>query len=216
MKKQVSLLLSAGLFAVAMLAFTQCDSPQAASNNTTSDNANGGSVVANKIAYVYIDSISSNYEFWLEQVEKWQAHANKLENEFQNRVRGLQTEAQNLQAAAENRTMTQNQFIAAQENYLKKEQNLQQYQVNLQQEVAGMQNKMMNEVYDKISSFLEGYGQENDLDLILTYQKGNGVWYAREGMDITEAVIEGLNEAYEMEKNGGAAPAAATDTTSAQ
>ncbi|MEL6535682.1 MAG: OmpH family outer membrane protein, partial [Bacteroidota bacterium] len=183
----------------------QCSEPgnTAATSESAGTTPAGPSTVASSIAYIVLDSVSANYTFWTEQIEKLTAHGEKLQRELDNRVRGFQQEYANLEQAAQNRTMTQNQVLAAQESLAQKQQNLQQYQQNIQVELAQMEGEAMNEVYDKIEAFLTKYGEEKNLDLILTYQRGSGIWYAKEGMNITDSVIEGLNEEHENMKNGG-------------
>ena len=216
MKKSVSLL-ATGLLVATSLFLASCNEQTGANAAVNS----GASVtettsVASSIAYIVVDSVAANYDYWTEQNEKVQEHAAKLERELQGRVQGLQQEAANLQQAAQNRTMTQNQYLAAEEALYAKQQNLQQYQANIQNEVLKMEAEALDDIYNKISDFLAEYGEANNLDLILTYQKGSGVWYAKEGMNITDAVIEGLNKAFEMEKNGGAPTETETDSSAAE
>ncbi|HAA13184.1 MAG TPA: outer membrane chaperone Skp [Cytophagales bacterium] len=224
MKKQASLLVITLLTGASFL-MVQC-SDQGAAGTTTGNTVGtsaGSSSVASSIAYIVLDSVSANYSFWAEQIEKLTAHGEKLQRELDNRVRGFQQEVANLEQAAQNRTMTQNQLLAAQDALGQKQQNLQQYQQNIQVELAQMEAEAMNEVYDKIETFLKKYGESNDLDLILTYQRGSGIWYAKEGMNITDSVIEGLNDEHEIVKNGGSlemdsseADSTAQDTTGAE
>ena len=64
-------------------------------------------------------------------------------------------------------------------------------------------------MYDKVSEFLESFGAENNVQLVLTYTRGNpNLLYANPGLDITKLVVNGLNQAYD---NSGAVK---TDSTS--
>lgn len=218
MNKQVSLILNIVLLvAVAALFYLQLGTGKsgAADGDMVENDSAEQSVVSTSIAYITIDSLTKNYTFWTVQEEKLKARTEKLQSELENRVRGFQQEVQTLQNTAMN--MTQNQYRAAEENLARKQQNLQQYQSNIQNQLLQEESAAMEEVYDKVSSFLEEYGKKHNLELILTYQRGSGVWYAREGMNITNDVIAGLNKAYEMEQNGGTATdAAPADSTSAE
>ncbi len=159
-----------------------------------------------QIAYVNSDSLLSKYQFFKDKAEELEAKRTKLEAEFNNRARGLQNEVSNLQANAQNMTMAQAQ--AAQENLMKKEQNLMQYQQSLQQQLMRDESAVNNELYEKVSGYLQEYGRKNNYQLVLTYAKGSGVWYAHDSLNITDQVIAGLNEAYKKP-----ADTATTDTT---
>ena len=68
-------------------------------------------------------------------------------------------------------------------------------------------------LYDKVSDYLQDYGTDKNLQLVLTYTKGSGVLYANDSLDITDQIIFGLNEAYSQAQNGGAT-SSKTDSTS--
>lgn len=147
-----------------------------------------------QIAYVNSDSLLSKYDYFKDKAEELEAKRVKLEAEFNNRAQGLQSEFQNLQQTAQNMTMAQAK--AAEENLMKKRENLMQYQQSLQQQLVTEETKVNNELYDKVSNYLNEYGKKNNFQLVLTYTKGSGVLYANDSLNITNQVITGLNEAY--------------------
>ena len=51
-------------------------------------------------------------------------------------------------------------------------------------------------MYENISDYLKAYGDKNNLQLVLTYSRGSDVLYANQGLEITNEVIAGLNEAH--------------------
>ena len=54
-------------------------------------------------------------------------------------------------------------------------------------------------IYDKVTLFLKDYSQENGFEYVIGQTTGSGIWYADSTHDITNEVIEKLNEAYEIE-----------------
>lgn len=163
------------------------------------------------IAYVNSDSLLKNYDFFKELEKQLIEKRDKLNAEYQNRAEGLQKEIQNFQTTAPNMTMAQGR--AVEEDLRKKQQNLMMYQEQLGQQLMQEEAKMNTELYDKVSDYLHEYGLTKDLQIVLTYTKGSGVLYANEGLDITDQVLTGLNEAYGVEQNGGKVETKA-DTTS--
>lgn len=183
---------------------------------TSSD---GGSISPSElsIAYVNSDSLLTNYDFFKDLEKKFTDKREKLNKEYQNRAEGLQREINNFQTTAGN--MTISQARAVEEDLRKKQQNLMMYQEQLGQQLMQEESVMNADLYDKVSDYLQEYGKNKNLQIVLTYTKGSGVLYANEGLDITKEVIVGLNNAYTAEKTGGAKtaqPAAKAEDTPAE
>ncbi|MGK7397737.1 MAG: OmpH family outer membrane protein [Candidatus Cyclobacteriaceae bacterium M3_2C_046] len=146
------------------------------------------------IAYINSDSLLKNYEYFQEMAEQLDEKRQKLEAEYKNRAQGLQNEISNFQRTAQN--MTISQAKAVEEDLMKKQQNLMQYQDQLTQQLMQEEAKINEELYERVSAYLKDYGKNNDLELVLTYQKGSGVLYANDSLNITESIVDGLNQAY--------------------
>jgi outer membrane protein len=159
------------------------------------------------IAYINSDTLLKNYEFSKVAADELEGKKDELQAEYENRARGLQTEIQNFQRNAQNMTIAQARAI--EEDLTKKQQNLLRYQETLTQTLMQEEAKVSNDLYDKVANYLRDYGKAHNFQLVLTYQKGSGVLYANDSLNITEEVISGLNEAYVQE-------AQSADSTSAQ
>lgn len=163
-----------------------------------------------KVAYIVTDSVINNFVYFKEQSAAIAEKGKKYEGELTNRARGFEQEVQNFQNTANN--MTVNQQRAKQEELVAKERNLVTYRENIMQELSADENKLYNEVYDMIQEYLNTYAAENDLEMILSYTRGGGVWYANESLDITNSVVKGINEDYEKgEAPAETAPAASEE-----
>jgi outer membrane protein len=92
--------------------------------------------------------------------------------------------------------MTIGQARAVEEDLMKKQQNLKLYEQSLGQELAIEEGKINQELYNKVSTFLKQYGEANELHMVVKYNPGSDVLYANGGMDITDAVVAGLNAEY--------------------
>lgn len=150
-----------------------------------------------RIAYINSDSLLKHYEYMDQLTSDLDKTREKLEKEYKNRAEGLQREIQNFQSTMNSMTMAQAK--AVQEDLVQKQQNLARYQENLAQQLMQEEASKQNELYDKVSAYLKEFGTDNNLELVLTYTKGSGVLFASDSLDITAAVIDGLNEEY----NGG-------------
>lgn len=147
-----------------------------------------------KIAYINADTVLVNYEFFKEKQKQLESRQQKLEAEYKNRAQGLQSEMANFQKSLPNLTM--GQAKALEEDLMKKQQNLRMYQESLSQELMKEEAEINKELYDKVTSFIEDYSLENDIEVVVKYNQGSDILYAGAGMDITSQVIEGLNSRY--------------------
>lgn len=181
------------------------------SDTHESSERSAASTVDLSIAYVNSDSLLKNYDFFKDLEKQLISKSEKLNAEYVNRAEGLQREFQNFQSTAANMTIAQGR--AVEEDLKKKQQNLMMYQEQLGQQMRAEEAKMNTELYDKVSDYLQDYGTDKNLQLVLTYTKGSGVLYANDSLDITDQIIFGLNEAYSQAQNGGAT-SSKTDSTS--
>ena len=147
------------------------------------------------IAYVNSDTLLNNYHFFEELSAQLDAKRESLEKELANRASGLQKQFEDYQRTGQNLTIAQAR--AVEEDLTQKQQNLQQYQQSLSQEMMREEARITKELYEKVAAYLKVYSEQSDIQLVLTYTRGSGVLFANEGLDITEAVIKGLNDEYD-------------------
>jgi outer membrane protein len=194
MKKVLPLFSLVSAFAVMLSC--QPKTEQAAETTTQSESSVEFSDL--KVAFVLTDSVINKYEYFKTKSAELQEKGKKFESDLQGRARGFEQEVANFQQTGGN--MTPNQQRAKQEELVKKEQNLMTYRDNLMQELAGDESTLYSEVYDKVQAYLKKYAEENDLDLILSYTRGGAVWYGKDALDLTDKVVEGLNQEFASEK----------------
>ena len=143
------------------------------------------------IAYVNSDSLLTNYNYYEEVSKRLDEKRLKLQQEYTRRAEGLQRQIEDYQRTVNNLTIAQAR--AVEEDLGRKRQNLMQYQETISQELMREESTITQELYDKVSSFLKTYGDENNLQVVLTYSAGSGLLYANDALNITNHVIRGLN-----------------------
>ena len=195
--KNLSLILNAVLLvAVIVLYFLHFS---AGNDQQPPASANTAAPIPVQIAYINSDTLLKNYEFSKKAADDLENKKDELQAEYENRARGLQTEIENFQRNAQNMTIAQAR--AVEEDLTKKQQNLLRYQETLTQTLVQQEARISNELYDKVAQYLRDYGLANNYQLVLTYQKGSGVLYANDSLNITQEVVKGLNQAYADEGN---------------
>ncbi len=193
--KNLSLVLNIVLFvAVVVLYFLHFSSRNIGNENVNTVSTANGSHGPVSIAYVNSDTLLQNYQFFKDMADQLEAKRKKLENEFTTRAKGLEGEFATFQRTGS--SMTINQARAVEEDLMKKRDNLMKYQETLAQELQKEEVRINNELYDKVSEYLNDYGKKNNYQLVLTYQKGSGVLYANDSLNITQQVVSGLNDTY--------------------
>ncbi|WP_235941445.1 OmpH family outer membrane protein [Cyclobacterium roseum] len=167
-----------------------------------------------KVAYIVTDSVINNFTYFKEKSAEIAEKGKKYEGELTNRARGFEQEVQNFQSSAS--SMTINQARAKEEELVTKERNLVAFRENIMQELSADETKLYNDVYDMIQEYLDTYAVENDLEMILSYTRGGGVWYANKTLDITDSVVKGINEDYQNGEETEATEPAASESTESE
>lgn len=169
-----------------------------------------------RLAYVRIDSLQSQYNYFQELVGELQAEEEKIVVELQRRQQELQTNIELYQQEAPKMTARQREANEAdlrrvQQNYLQVEQAAQGQMMQRQNDLTVMMREDMN-------SAIETLKEELNLDFILLYEEGGQIIYANDDYDITERMVNMLNESRETpsEKQATEATEAAADSTSAE
>ena len=207
--KNVSLVLNAVLLvAVAVLYYLHFSSPTGATNGA---GVNAGSSDL-KVAYINSDSVLKYYNYFKVNRDRLESRGKKLDQDLRNRAEALQKDIEAYQRNLSNLTIGQAKAI--EEDLGKRQQNLRMYQESLSQELMVEESKMNQELYSKVTSFLKKYGQERGLQVVLKYDPSSDLLFGGDSLDITKAVVAGLNEAYKQEQENPA-PAKA-DTTAAK
>ncbi len=144
------------------------------------------------IAYVNIDSLESKYDFFKQKKSELEKRQKSIESTLQRDAEGLQRELYDLQQRAS--TLTQSEGEAAQERLMKKQYDLENKKNQLAESFLGEQEKFNRELNAKLDSFLTEYNQDKKFAYILSYAKGGQILYKDKSLDITDEVIDGMNE----------------------
>lgn len=194
--KNLSLILNAVLLvAVAVLFYLHFTSNSPKKADST-DGPTGNLIVA----YVNSDSLVKNYDYMEDTKTVLEAKAKNLDLDLNNRANTLRSEIAAYQRNVS--SMTIGQAKALEEDLGKKQQNLQMYQQTLGQQLAAEEAKVNKELYDRVTTFIKTYSEENGIQVVLKFDPTSDMLYGKSGLDITKAVIDGLNEEYIAEKNG--------------
>ena len=148
-----------------------------------------------RLAYVRIDSMQSQYNYFQELADELQAEEQQIVADLQRRQQTLQENIALYQQEAPKMTQAQRNaneadLMRVQQQYMQVEQAAQDQLLRKQADLANMLKADM----DKAIAVLK---DELNLDFILLYEEGGQIIYANTEFDITERMVNMLNESRE-------------------
>lgn len=195
MKKTV--ILSVAVAAATTLGLVSCDksSPKMDEKATTTQTAPAG----NKIAYVEVDSIMTQYKFCKEYTKILETKGNNIQKTLASKQQALQNAAANFQQKVQQNAYTREQAEAIQAGLQKQSNDLQGLNQRLSAEFQTETDKYNKALHDSLQHYLAVYNKDKKYGMIFAKQ-GDNLLYADKAYDITNEVVAGLNKAYKPKK----------------
>jgi outer membrane protein len=152
-----------------------------------------------KIGYVDNVELMDKYQEKIAIEEKYKTQSEAFGRKRDSISQEFQKEAQELQQQAQG--MSQQK---AQEQYGSLQQRGQLIGQQLQQEEQQLQMQgqtEMDSLVKKVRVQIRNYGEDNGYDFILGGGEGGGVLYGKEAKDVTDEIVEILNENYKDQED---------------
>lgn len=184
--------------AFAAMALTACDKSK---TTETAPNATAPTAqpTAQKMAFVEVDSIMSQYNFCKEYSKTLEQKGNNIQKTLASKQQALQAAAANFQQKVQQNAYTREQAEAIQAGLQKQNNDLQVLNQRLTQEFQAETAKFNQALHDSLQHFLAVYNKDRKYGMIFAKQ-GDNVLYADKAYDITAEVVAGLNKAYKSKK----------------
>jgi len=177
-----------------------------AARGTTAPAATGPS--AGRVAFIDIDTLEANYEFFKAKKADFTRRQAALESELESSARKLQSAATALQQKAQAGTLSQAEGEAEQRRLLTMQQSLEQRRQGMASQLMNEQDAFNADLKKRLDAFLAEYNKDKGYAYILSYSRDvPNILFADPALNITQDVIDGMNE---RDKRGGSAKT--TDT----
>ena len=150
------------------------------------------------IVYINSDSLLDQYEFYKNERSKFEASQNKIKNELKSQGENLQGEVELYQKQAIG--MTDLERAKKEEQLTIKQQQIMQRKEELLSKLDEEQGKSSEELYMRLNQYLKKFNKTRNYNFVLGFQKGGGILFANDSLNITKDVVEGLNKEYLEEK----------------
>lgn len=157
--------------------------------NTTADAAQP----SGKIAYVNLDSLEANYEYFKTKKAEFEKKTTAMEAEIERLARNLQNEYASFQKKAQAGTLTQTEGEAGQKKLAQMQQDIETRRQNMGGQLAKEQDEFNKDLKKRLDIYLEKYNKDKGYDFILSYGAGSNILFANKSLDITTEVIKGMN-----------------------
>ncbi|HEY9001296.1 MAG TPA: OmpH family outer membrane protein [Mucilaginibacter sp.] len=147
-----------------------------------------------KIAYVDSGKILNDYKGSAEakkayesKAKMWQANIDTLTNDVKTSIAKYEKSIA---------TMSKKEQDLAKQLIRSKQKQLEDYQRAIQENARQEDGKLTQSVVAQINAYLTKYGKAHNYKMILIANQSGTIAYAREGLDITSDVLDGLNKEY--------------------
>ena len=191
MKKIISTMAVATFVACA---FTSCNNQPQQNDTKAATNAEAPKA-EQKIAYVEVDSIMSQYTYWKDVTKLMQQKEQNIQKTLAGKQQSLQQAAANFQQGIQSNKYTQQQAQQIQASLQKQAQDADGLQQRLGAEYQSEVAKYNKALSDSIHNYLNVFNKDKKYAMILATQ-GDNILYADKANDITDVVVKGLNKAY--------------------
>lgn len=167
-----------------------------------------------RIAYVQLDTLMSQYQFYKDKVVELNRHGENVQSTLQQRAQALQQKAAQFQRNYENNVYTtREQVESVQASLQREQQQLAELEQRLQQELSLQADEAQQALLDSLNNYLKFYNAQRKFDYILSNIGNAPILLANPKYDITAEIVAGLNKRYKPTATSTAAPADSTTTT---
>ena len=153
------------------------------------------------IVYVDLDRILMEYDMANDLRSVVETKVQNIQAEVNRRGQKLEKEVAAYPEKIQKGLMTRSVAEVQGQKLQEQEIEFNNYAAQKQQEINEEQVVMMNQLGDAIQTFINKYNEEKQYAMIITNSGGAPVITADANLDITEAVLAGLNEEYIKTKN---------------
>ena len=196
----INVILSIAVVVLFILHFTSKPSSGAPATNQSTESGVTASV--GDIVYIKLDSLVNNYDMFNDLSSELQSKVQVIQDDLDKKARALENDIQDFSLKVQKGLLTQ-VAIQQQQNVLaQREQELGEYMQQKRLEMSDEETVMYRKVLDALKTYLEKMNQETGYSMIInTSGSTNNVLHGDSRLDITNAVIKGLNAEYIKQKN---------------
>lgn len=156
---------------------------------------------AGSIVYVRLDTLVNQYDMFNDMKSDLEAKVQDIQNDLQSKGRDFQSDASDFQTKINKGLLTRAQAEEQNRVLSNRQADLQNLSQQKQAEIQQQESDMYNNILDNVKAYLKKYNESKKFALILTTSGAtNTVLAGDESLDITNDVLDGLNNEYVKNK----------------
>lgn len=152
----------------------------------------GTSMRGDAIVFVNSDTLLKKYGFYNELLSGLESKEDSIDRMLKSRSKALETEFAAYQSKAAG--MSPDQRAAIEEGMMAKQQELMMLKESLVDDLQARESAMSDSVHARLVRALKEINKSNHYFYVLGYQRGNGILFANDSLDITNRVLDVLNK----------------------
>jgi len=170
--------------------------PAPAATITVIDSLGNAVVQQFPIAYIVLDSLMRNYDYFAKREKEYSAAAERESAKLQAQMEQLQQDMYNLQTQHQKGLITTRDAEAKSADLQKRYENLMKTQQKKEVEFQQKEMAITKELRDSVEVAIGVFNHDNRFKIVLNNVFNSNVLYAEEQLNITEPVLKLLNERY--------------------
>ena len=195
-------LFSAAVLTGLSLIAASCNNTQ---QNTTGENkAPEATAAQGAIVYFNLDTILNDYDMANDLRSVVETKVNSINQEVTRRRNKIEKDIKAFSDKLNKGLLTQSVAQTQNQKLVEQQQSFETYAGQKQQEILEEQQVMMNQIADAINNYITEFNADGKYAMIIATQGdilSTPVVAADPALDITDILLEGLNDAYVKEKN---------------
>ncbi len=149
------------------------------------------------VAYIVVDSVMRNYEYYSLLEEKFQREYKREEQALQQKAADFEKEVGEFQQKVQNGLITTKNAEAKQMELQRKQQQLMELEQNKSATLAQKEQTLMKELLDSVRANVKLYNKDKQFEIVLNKAFESSIIYATERLNITKDILSLMNERYE-------------------
>ena len=182
-----------GLIGIYVLHFTDGNNKSKVNTEATAPLQKEGGLT---VAYVNTDTLLAKYQYAIDMEQELMAYKDQMERSGRQQMEQFQKDYENYLKTGSTMTLTQQQ--AKEEELKKRAEKMQTLEQELTAKIMERQMSENTKLLNAIFAFVREYNNANQqFDVILRQTFNDSpTLYLNPGMDITQEIVDGLNEEY--------------------
>lgn len=144
------------------------------------------------IVYVNTDSLLEHYDYYQDLKSHLEKKQDSIDAMLKNQGAALEREIESYQQRGA--AMSEQDRAKEEERLGRKQQAFMEARKQIISNLEDEQDQLQDSLHNRLVSYLKEMNKSKNFQFILGFQRGSGILLASDSLDITKAVVEGINK----------------------